>query len=245
MKSSLILLIIFAVARSAKFPPNFKICNRKNPNLDECLKEAGFIGVRQATKDYPEIHLPNLNPLEVNEMKISAGSQGVVNVNQNFKNCKLYGVNTTSADTLQFDFEKNVAHVSGRIDELKVFCTYELNGKILLLPISGSGPSTVIIKKLKVKADYNFEQVKKKGKTYMHFTTFTVALEPGSVFFNFENLFNGDKKLGDNINKVLNENSKQVFDDVKEGYAQAFGSIVKQILNNLFAKVSIEEAFDQ
>lgn len=95
-----------------------------------------------------------------------------------------------------------------------------------------------------IEALYNFEQVKRKGKTYMNFKDYTFNVSLKGVTFNFENLFNGDKRLGDNINKVLNENSLEVFEDVKHSYERAFGLVLKQLLNNLFSKVSIEEAFD-
>jgi hypothetical protein len=42
-----------------------------------------------------------------------------------------------------------------------------------------------------------------------------VTLNPELISFNFENLFDGNKELGDNTNQVLNDNWKEVFDDVK------------------------------
>lgn len=86
--------------------------------------------------------------------------------------------------------------------------------------------------------------MKKKGKTFIHFNTYTFGFNPEYVHFDFENLFNGDKQLGDNINKVLNENYKEVFSDVQKGYEEGLGLVIEHILNNLFAKVSEEEAFD-
>lgn len=69
-------------------------------------------------------------------------------------------------------------------------------------------------------------------------------MTPEAVTFNFENLFNGDKRLGDNINKVLNENWKEVYADVESGYKDAIGVIILQLLNSFFSKLSVEEAFD-
>ncbi|XP_044260826.1 protein takeout-like [Tribolium madens] len=243
MKTAIVLVLV-AVAQSAKFPSNFHKCNRKDPDFDKCALEAANNGVVQVTKPFPEIHLPNLNPLEMSELKIGAGSEGVVNVQQNFKNCKLYGIDKIHFDTFRFDFEKKVLDASSFIPEIKKLCDYELNGKVLLLPIVGTGKSTIILRNIKLGGQYNFEEVQKKGKTFMNFKTFTFSFNPDFVSFDFENLFNGDKQLGDNINKVLNENYKEVFADVQKGYEEGFGLVIKNILNNLFAKVSMEEAFD-
>ena len=91
---------------------------------------------------------------------------------------------------------------------------------------------------------FDYEEVPKNGKTYVHFTTNKVTLDPDFVSFNFENLFNGDKQLGDGINKVLNENYREVYADVKSGYEEGLGLVVQQIINNMFSKVSMEEALD-
>ena len=78
----------------------------------------------------------------------------------------------------------------------------------------------------------------------MHGTTIKQDLDPETISYHFENLFNGDKQLGDNINAVLNENSKEVFQDVKSGYENGIAMVLLQIINNLFSKLSMEEAFD-
>jgi hypothetical protein len=97
---------------------------------------------------------------------------------------------------------------------------------------------------VKVALDAPFEEIPKDGKTYFKFSVTNFSLDPEVISFDFENLFNGDKTLGDNINKVLNDNSKEVFADVKDGYAKGIGLILEKILNSMFTKVSIEEAYD-
>ncbi|KAJ3650891.1 hypothetical protein Zmor_016966 [Zophobas morio] len=229
IKTVLAFLLLLVSTQAAKFPPNFKKCNRKDPNSAKCILEAAQFGVLQANKNYPQIGLANLAPLEIVELKIGAGSHAVVNVDQNFKNCKLYGFEKAKIRQFEFDFEEKVLRNRGTVPEVKMLCEYELNGKVLLLPIVGTGPSTVILKNLQITAHFEFEYV---------------TLDPEFVSFNFENLFNGDKQLGDNINKVLNDNFKEVYADVQQGYEKGLGLIIQQILNNLFSKVSMDEAFD-
>lgn len=89
-----------------------------------------------------------------------------------------------------------------------------------------------------------FNETRKGPKTYLRFNDIKFDMIPETVSFNFENLFNGDKKLGDNINKVLNDNWKEVYADVEDGYKEAVGVIILQVLNSFFSKLSVEEAFD-
>jgi hypothetical protein len=104
--------------------------------------------------------------------------------------------------------------------------------------------SGVFSENVKVKGVFPYEEFKKKDKTFVKFVSSSLTIDPELVSFNFENLFNGDKKLGDNVNQVLNDNWKEVFDDVIQDYIEVFNQILISVFNNLFSKVSLEDAFD-
>ncbi|CAH1382245.1 unnamed protein product [Tenebrio molitor] len=114
----------------------------------------------------------------------------------------------------------------------------------MLMPVKGKGDSTIVLKNLGVAASLNFEEIKKGGKTFMKMVSCRVMMEPEMVSYNFGNLFNGDKQLGDNLNRMLNENWKEVLDDVKKDYNNIFEKILLLLCGNFFSKVSMEEAFD-
>lgn len=90
----------------------------------------------------------------------------------------------------------------------------------------------------------NYEEFVKNGKTYIKFVNSELDIDPSLVTYNFENLFNGDGSLGNNVNQVLNENWNEVFTDVKSEYIEVVNKILINLMNNFFARVSIEEAFD-
>lgn len=52
------------------------------------------------------------------------------------------------------------------------------------------------------------------------------------------------KILGDNINKVLNDNWLQVWNDVQDSYEKAFRIIFVGLLNDVFSVISKEDALD-
>lgn len=142
-------------------------------------------------------------------------------------------------------------------------CDYELDGKVLLLPIKGTGDSTINLcksffnlskyfKKIKYwflvnlyfDTSFKFEEQKKNSKTYIKILSNDLKMKPRQIKFDFENLFNGDKRLGDNMIQVLNDNWKEVYDDVESSYVEIVSTILKSLFTNFFAKVSIEEALD-
>jgi hypothetical protein len=50
------------------------------------------------------------------------------------------------------------------------------------------------------------------GKSFIKTLATNVTIDPEMVWVNFENLFNGNKQLGDNINRVLNDNWKELLE---------------------------------
>ncbi|XP_044261044.1 protein takeout-like, partial [Tribolium madens] len=143
-----------------------------------------------------------------------------------------------------FDFDKKILFVTGIFPNITSNCDYQLDGKVLLLPIKGSGKSKVVAKNLAVDAVSKFEKYRKNIKTFIKITETGLKVNPERVIFNFDNLFNGDKTLGDNINQLLNDNWEKVFNDVKSGYIAIVSKILTSLFTNFFAKVSLEEALD-
>ena len=80
----------------------------------------------------------------------------------------------------------------------------------------------------------------KNNKTYFMVDNDVLDAEPEEVYINFENLFGGNKEVGDNINKVLNENAKEIYQERKPVYNDLMKQVVTEVLNRVFAKVSIE-----
>lgn len=80
---------------------NFLKCNRKDSDFKECVFKAAKHGLPQITKPYPELNVPSLNPFVFTELSLKAGSNGVVNVEQNFENCSLFGVDKTHLDNFE------------------------------------------------------------------------------------------------------------------------------------------------
>lgn len=85
--------------------------------------------------------------------------------------------------------------------------------------------------------------VDKKGTKYLKLLKVEVEANPTIVKYHFDNLFNGDKTLGDEMNKVLNENWKEVFSSIKDAYIKIqeglFFNIGSQVLN----KIPYDELF--
>lgn len=89
----------------------------------------------------------------------------------------------------------------------------------------------------------NCEKIVKKGQDYATITFLSVDLDPTEAHFNFENLFNGDEAMGKQMNTIINENWKELFAEVKEGYNVALSAVVNNVASAIFNKVPMEDLF--
>lgn len=241
--SAVILLAInYFTTEAAKLPSNFGRCSKSDPNFKECLKINIEDAIHKLKDGSSELGLRPFEPLEIPELIIGEG-KGPVNVAQHFKNVKLHGL--TGSLVLESDvlFDRNLLTAKSITPELRLEADYSMKGRVLLLPIVGDGPCNVTLVNTKINHTLYCEPFEKKGKTYYNVKEYTVTLRPEKVIFKFDNLFDGDERLGAEINKVLNENWDEVFTDVREGYEKSFGLIFHGLANRVFTRVALKDIF--
>lgn len=63
------------------------------------------------------------------------------------------------------------------------------------------------------------------------------------IIFDYQNLYNGDKLLGETTNRFLNENWSDIFREIKANIFDAFTLIAENTLKNVFNKVPYNDLF--
>ncbi|KAK5638096.1 hypothetical protein RI129_012391 [Pyrocoelia pectoralis] len=221
-----------------KLPADFPKCSRTDSKLNECLKTAIEGALQIMAKGLPEFNLEPIDPIKVPSLTIGEGATGAVRVVQNYKNCQFFNIPKIKvqnvASVLTDDvFQLNVTFLA---KEVYMLSQYMVDGNILLLRITGEGDCKIVLNIIGIFTE-------KKGKKYVEIDSSTVHLDPKKVEMDFKNLFNGDPKLGPEMNKILNENWKEIFGDVGHAYEESLGSIFKDVGNLIFKKVSYDEMF--
>lgn len=79
--------------------------------------------------------------------------------------------------------------------------------------------------------------ITKNGKKYIQTDKFNLSFTTTRLRLQFDNLFNGDKVLGDNMNSFLNENWQDILGELKPSISYAMEKILESIVNRIFAKV--------
>lgn len=70
-----------------------------------------------------------------------------------------------------------------------------------------------------------------------------MKLDPSRVHYNLQNLFNGRKDLSDAMHALINENWKEIFNELKGDIATAMGLIFKSVLNRMLGRQPLEQLF--
>lgn len=81
-------------------------------------------------------------------------------------------------------------------DKFIIDGTYDINGRILILPITGKGPIHIELENVVFKFGFEFDFVSKENKTYSKLLKSTFDWKAGKSFYKLDNLFNGDERLG-------------------------------------------------
>nr|CAI5823294.1 unnamed protein product [Callosobruchus analis] len=141
------------------------------------------------------------------------------------------------------DWEKKTLEYETTIPQIQQKANYDLNGKVMVLPVYGTGDSVITLKDVTMEHIIQFKEQTKGGKKHLIVDTYILKLEIKGANYDFRNLFNGDQALAKNILTVINDNWNEIFSDVKSGIENAYGEVCKIIANGLFSKVPYNEIF--
>ncbi|KAB0791249.1 hypothetical protein PPYR_03049 [Photinus pyralis] len=244
MKTALLLFLVYSFGQSSKLPADYKRCDRNDPNFNGCLKDALEHAISRLANGDKSLGIPPLEPIHIPHAVLKEGT-GAVHVVQKFTNLNIHKLTKSSitgfSSTLtktQLSFTLNIT-----APEYVLEADYDFNGRLLVLPVVGVGKSKVNLYNVNTKLELGGEYVSRNGQQYFDVKSFDVKLAPGKVTYRFENLFNGNQELSNQIHTVLNENWREVFYDVKDGYEELIATVARAYANQLFSKIPVKNIF--
>ncbi|CAH1111899.1 unnamed protein product [Psylliodes chrysocephalus] len=218
-----------------KLPSYFKICHQSDANLAKCIKKSVEELRPLLVKGIPDLDIPSVEPLIIPEVIIDQGS-GPVSLRSVYKDIKVYGPSKFTIKDIKVDLEKDKMRIKLWIPSLKVSCKYSIDGKILMMPIAGSGLSTANYSNIEATVILRAEQIKKGDNIYYNVKDFYVNFDIGDAKIHLDDLFNGDKDLGEAMNLFLNDNWRQIANEIKPVLEDNIAMIFKKFANKIFHK---------
>ncbi|KAJ8970833.1 hypothetical protein NQ317_000706, partial [Molorchus minor] len=218
-----------------------KPCKRGDPNFNECVKQHAVAAIPSLLKGDKEFKIPNLVPFHIDSILLKPSD----NLSIKMKNIVLRGLETAEVRNIIFDLEKKHAHAQLAFKKIVLDGEYNIDGRILVVPIMGHGPANIVSDNFVVDYSFDYDLVKKEdGKEYIdpNIRT-TTEYTSQKNHYQFDNLFNGDKILGDRINEFLNEHQAELHEDLKGSLSEVINSVVTSILKSIIATVPYDEVF--
>lgn len=83
------------------------------------------------------------------------------------------------------------------------------------------------------------------GLKYVKFGNLHIKVTVGGAKFRLENLFNGDRTLGEIGNTVINENAQLFLEELIPGFEKSLSKTFLEIANDILTEVTFDEMFPE
>lgn len=90
---------------------------------------------------------------------------------------------------------------------------------------------------------FNGKKIEKNGQIYMKPENTKLTFTTTRIYLRLDNLYNGNKILGESTNVFLNENWNEVFSEIRNSVFDALAQIVEHYMTNIFTKIPYNELF--
>ncbi|CAO1387006.1 unnamed protein product [Diamesa hyperborea] len=200
--------------------------------------------IQRASQGNKEMNLLPFEPLYVPGIDIVQGSNSPIAITLNFRNVSIFGLSGVTVNRVvgwEKDPRTSKFEIHANAPNLQLISKYRINGKVLILPIQGTGNSNMTLTNTDIKLKFTPKIIEKNGKQYLQADKFKLSFDTRRLYMSFENLFNGDKALGDNMNLFLNDNWQDILKELKPSISEALSQIFAALINAVFNKVPYNE----
>lgn len=238
--SCLVVMIMIGFSTSAKLPKTWKTC-KPDSEMNHCLESAIGEAIKSMKSGMPSVGVTPLEPLHFDKLVVDQ-STGPVAIKLEFTNLDISGLADGEINHVQSDLMKGHLHFHHSAKKPIVLRgDYTIKGKVLILPIQGDGKATIVFDGPHMECDLKGKVTEKKHDKYLQVDKFETKLSPDHVTMNFTNLFNGNKELGDNMNKFLNENWEEIMKELGPAIGGSISAGFKELANRVFQRVPLSQ----
>nr|ALT31635.1 odorant-binding protein 5 [Cnaphalocrocis medinalis] len=231
---SLWVVCVFCILVNAD-PVSF--INKCKADDDKCIKETTRVVIPKFTDGLPEYNVETLDPVFFKNIDSSSPTLKLLLDNVTVKNLK-----KCIPKSVRRDAQKAKLY-------LKIQCDatldghYDMNGRLLILSISGNGKIHVDLRKAVFDIEIDLMDKKgKDGKNHWQVKSwkYTYELNDKSTVY-FENLLSGNPALAEAAKNVIAESGNEIIREVGSPVLKAvIGRIIENILH-FFRAVPIED----
>lgn len=244
-KIILCLAALFSYSFGLERVPDFlHVCHKSDPNLADCIiKSVEFLRPYLAA-GIPEMGIPPIEPLDVGTLLVSenTASNGL---RITTKDIQSYGSSSFIINKLEVVEYGQQYHLDLALPHIYATGIYTVNGQILVLPIRGTGSFSGNFTNCIGSTNIFFNRNIANENDHVLIKKIEIKIQVGKGSIKLNNLFNGDRNLGDAINDVINQNFEIVSADVIPLIENALQRTFKKTLNKIVSRFTNKQLFPQ
>jgi len=223
--------------------PIRKCTQRDSAALNKCLQQVLKDLKPRLAEGVPEINLPAMEPLKLENVAFQQGS-GPVRVVAEFTNVEVSGLSNFTQSNFWVDVPKRTLDFDLILPQLTLVGNYEVSGNLFFIPIGGNGDFYLNLGGTRAKGVSKLGVFRNITQAKVVVKKTDVSLEIETIKVHLTNLFNGDPLLGTVINNFLNENSQEVFEEIKPQIGTQVGELLSLLANRAMSALSTSQ-FDE
>ncbi|KOX75423.1 Protein takeout [Melipona quadrifasciata] len=218
-------------------PTSFlKICHQNDTFLNDCIMES-VVSLKPYLKSgIPGLGIPACEPFRLEEIEIDQTS-GPIHIRAIYNNVSIYGGTNFVPKSIRFDLEENIIHVNLYFPRLEMIANYIMDGRILMLPITGNGVAhgnfTDIDVIMALQLTRYWDQ--RTGLIHQRVEYIYVDFDIGYATVYLDNLFDGDETLSAAMNLFLNDNWNTVIAEIKPKLEETIATLIMDFTNVIFS----------
>ncbi|XP_045449931.1 circadian clock-controlled protein daywake-like [Melitaea cinxia] len=212
-----------------------KACSASDPNLNQCVSSVITAAGPIFAQGIPELGVKPLDPAELGKVVVKNPALNVV-----FEDTVVTGLSGFRLNAFKMNVEKGKALLDFTAN-ITLKAHYEMDGKVLILPIKGNGQAKIKIANLNIVIRYTYKTV----DGHWIITDHKDSYKMDHAQFKFTNLFGGNKELADTTLKFLNNNWSIIMEEIAPpAIDQIISSCVLEV-RKLFSGVPADELLGQ
>ncbi|KAJ9577457.1 hypothetical protein L9F63_005958 [Diploptera punctata] len=245
LRIAAILTTCVAAVVALTLPPYVLPCSKSDPNLNACARKHGRDAIPRLVKGDNKYRIPVLEPLTIPRIKVEGGARHVGS-SLTFTDMKFNGLSQADLQDVRIDMEKMRIDWVMQVPRIVILCQYAVKGRVLILPIIGSGPANITLTNVSLVYSYDYKlENRTDGETYFELTDSRLKFDTQRAYIRLDNLFNGDRFLGNSMNRFLDDHWQDIVKEVGPYIADGIGQAIKQIISNIAKLVPYKYIFTE
>ncbi|XP_034238684.1 protein takeout-like [Thrips palmi] len=238
------LLCLLGCVAAANLADYVVPCKSKDPGLNECVRQAAQDIIVKGAKGIPELGIPVLDPAKVGKLELERN--GALTMSLVFNNSTHYGLAGIKIRSASVDPRNNVYNFSVLIPHYVVSGEYDINGRVILLPINGRGQANLTFTNTEAEWSFSGVQEQRDGQTFLRLDKLVTRIHddsPKRVQVHFDGLFGGNKLLGDTMNNFMNTNWKEITQQLKPSVDASFRRRILPVAQRIVSNFPLSQLF--